>query len=566
MAGNTLMSLLVKLGLDSADFDSGMDKAEGKAKSTANNIVGGLASVGAGVAGALAGVAVAGGAFIASTIGPASDLNEIISKTQVVFGDSSAAVLAFGENAATALGMSQNAALSGAATYGNLFRAMQIGEKASADMSTSLVTLAGDLASFNNMDPTEVMNALRAGLSGETEPLKRLGININQALIEQKALSAGLWDGVTPITAAAKAQAVYALAMEQTTLAQGDFARTSDGVANQQRILAATFEDVKAKIGTALLPALTALSLALLKLIDSPAFMAMIDGLVNGLTTLSNWVVENSPSIISGFENIVKWLQDNQPIVVAILVTLGIALLVFAGQAVIAGLTAAAGMLPLILTLAIVAVAVYLLYRAWTENWGGIQEIMKNAGDTLYKIFYIIGWYIAETINVLRNAWVAFNQLGYIIGWVIATAITPMKNNFLLLIAALVNVYNWINGKLIGAFNRIQGAIQGVRNWVNWLQQSFNSLSIPAWLTPGSPTPLELGLLGINAAMKKVAHGGLPSLSMGIDGVPTPNIAVPTGSGVSQASGSSNQPVIDYDRLAKANAYAVRDALLAMGR
>ncbi len=199
-------------------------------------------------------------AGLASTIGPASDLSETMSKVGVVFGDQADGVLAFGDTAAQALGMSKNAALAAAGTYGNLFRAMGMAEKTSAEMSTSLVTLAGDLASFNNMDPTEVLDKLRSGLSGETEPLKALGVNINQALVQQKAFEMGLSDGSAALDASTKAQATYALIMEQTKLAQGDFARTSEGLANQQRILAATFEDIKAKIGTGLLPTLQQLA------------------------------------------------------------------------------------------------------------------------------------------------------------------------------------------------------------------------------------------------------------------------------------------------------------------
>lgn len=252
--GNTLMSLLVSLGVDAKDLNQGLDKAESKSKSTGSSIAKGLGgAIATGVAGAVAVVGTATAA-IASTIGPASDLSETMSKVNVVFGDSAEEVLAFGETAAEALGMTQNQALAAAGTYGNLFRAMGISTDASTEMSTGLVTLAADLASFNNMNPEDVLNALRSGLSGETEPLKRLGVNLNQAGVEAKAMAMGLYDGEGAITASAKAQATYALVMEQTSLAQGDFERTSKGLANQQRILAANFGDIKATIGQAFLP------------------------------------------------------------------------------------------------------------------------------------------------------------------------------------------------------------------------------------------------------------------------------------------------------------------------
>ena len=158
---------------------------------------------------------------------------------------------------ATAIGQSQQQALEAAGTFGNLFTALKIGGPAAATMSTSLVNLAGDLASFNNVSPQEALDALRSGLTGETEPLKRFGVNMNEATLKAKAMELGISKGTGVLDPAAKAQAAYALIMEQTTTAQGDFARTSDGLANQQRIMAAQFENTKANLGTALLPVMT---------------------------------------------------------------------------------------------------------------------------------------------------------------------------------------------------------------------------------------------------------------------------------------------------------------------
>ena len=188
------------------------------------------------------------------SIGMASDLNETVSKIGIVFGEQADPVLDFGKNAASSLGMSENAALSAAGVYGNLFRSMEMGEDVSAKMSVGLVKLAGDLASFNNMDPTVVADKLRAMLSGETEPGKSLGININEVIIKERALELALWDGKGALDANAKSQAIYSLIMEQTTLAQGDFARTSSGLANQQRILKAETDNLKAALGQRLLP------------------------------------------------------------------------------------------------------------------------------------------------------------------------------------------------------------------------------------------------------------------------------------------------------------------------
>lgn len=184
----------------------------------------------------------------------ASDLSEQTNKVGVVFGKAGAEVLAFSKSAATGLGVSQRAALESAGVYGNLFRAIGLTETASAKMSTRLLTLTADLASFNNAAPEEVFEALRAGLVGETEPLRRFGVNLNEARIQQEALNLGLVKGKEPLDASVKAQAAYSLILKDTSLAQGDFARTSGGLANQSRILKAQLEDTAATMGTKLIP------------------------------------------------------------------------------------------------------------------------------------------------------------------------------------------------------------------------------------------------------------------------------------------------------------------------
>jgi hypothetical protein len=183
-----------------------------------------------------------------------SALEESQSKVGVVFGQSAGMVREFAKTAAASLGISQQAALEAAGTYGNLFQAFGIGREKATDMSTTLVTLAADLASFNNTNIEDALQALRSGLSGETEPLKRFGVALNDVRLKEVAFTMGLYDGSGALSVSAKAQAAYQLILKDTSLAQGDFARTSDGAANQQRILIASFKDVQAEIGTALLP------------------------------------------------------------------------------------------------------------------------------------------------------------------------------------------------------------------------------------------------------------------------------------------------------------------------
>lgn len=198
--------------------------------------------------------------FFGDTIKAASDLAESVSKAGVVFGSSIKEVQDFAATSSTAFGQSRQQALESTATFGNLFTAMGLGTETAADMSISLVKLASDLASFNNRDIEDAFTALRSGLVGEQEPLRRFGVNINEATLKAKALQLGLKVTTATLDPAIKAQAAYALIMEQTTTAQGDFARTSNQLANQQRITTAQWKDAKAAIGETLLPVMVELA------------------------------------------------------------------------------------------------------------------------------------------------------------------------------------------------------------------------------------------------------------------------------------------------------------------
>jgi hypothetical protein len=226
----------------------------------------GLDKFGAGLTKAgigMLGVGTVAAVGLASAAKSASDLGEVMSKNTVVFGQSAAKVEEFAENAAE-IGQSKKAALEAATGFGNLFVSMGLATDKSADMSVELTKLGSDLASFSNTSPEEAIEALSAALIGEAEPIRKYGVLLDDATLKQKALSMGLIEttgGVLP--PAVRAQAAYAAILEQTKTAQGDFARTGDSAANQQRKLTASFENLKAEIGQGALPVMeTLLSVA----------------------------------------------------------------------------------------------------------------------------------------------------------------------------------------------------------------------------------------------------------------------------------------------------------------
>ena len=210
---------------------------------------------------AFAGIGAAAAGFVALTkpmVDMAADVGESMSKNKVLFGEAANSVTQFAETAATDFGLSQRAALEAAGNFGALTHAMGMSGEEGADMSITMVKLAADMASFNNASPEETLTALAAGLRGENEPLRRFGVLLDAATTKQKALEMGLIENTKgALDPATKALASYHLILEQSTVQQGDFQRTSDGLANSQRILAAQWEDLQTQLGEALLPIFT---------------------------------------------------------------------------------------------------------------------------------------------------------------------------------------------------------------------------------------------------------------------------------------------------------------------
>lgn len=182
--------------------------------------------------------------LIADGFNEAKNSIESANKAAVVFGGSFAGIEALGKDSAQALGLTNSQAVEAAATFGNLLRPLGVAEDQAAFFSAGLTQLGADLASFNNTSLEEALTAIRAGLVGENEPLRRFGVQINDAALKAKALELGLYNGKGTLDAYAKSQAAIALIYEQTSLAQGDFARTSGEVANQIKITGANLTNV----------------------------------------------------------------------------------------------------------------------------------------------------------------------------------------------------------------------------------------------------------------------------------------------------------------------------------
>lgn len=218
-----------------------------------------------------AGAALAGAAVLAlahDAVNAASDLAEQMSATKTLFGESADELLRFADGA-EAIGLSKRAALEAANAYGDFFIKIGYTQEAAAALSEDLVRVASDFASFKNLDPSDVLGKLRAGLAGESEPLRELGVFLTEAKVKAEGMELGLADAHGELTEGEKITTRYKLILEEMGDAYGDVARTSDSYANQQRRFAAETENLKANVGRGLLPVLTDLSIVVNELVGS---------------------------------------------------------------------------------------------------------------------------------------------------------------------------------------------------------------------------------------------------------------------------------------------------------
>lgn len=269
--------------------------------------------------------------FAIGGIDIASGLAEADSAINQVFGDGAASVRAFAEGAAGSIGQSELAAMKAAQNLGVYGSAAGLAGEANAEFATGLVALGSDFASFFDTSPEQAIEAIGAGLRGESEPLRQYGVLLDDATLKARAMSMGIFDGNGSLTQQQRVLAAQAEIMAQAGAATGDFERTSGGLANQQRTLAAELENAQGKLGEALLPALLTLTTfandELVPILNdvievigpmlgdalsesAPLFVEMLQEIAPHIPELIRLGVEALPKIIEGLIQITPPLID----------------------------------------------------------------------------------------------------------------------------------------------------------------------------------------------------------------------------------------------------------------
>ena len=195
--------------------------------------------------------------FGKEALSAASDLEEVQNVVDVTFGDNASVIENWAKKAGQQFGLTETQAKKFTSTLGAMMKSAGLAGAEVATMSTDLSGLAADMASFYNLDFDTAFQKIRAGISGETEPLKQLGINMSVANLNAFALQQGLGKTFEQMSQGEQIMLRYQYIMAATSDAQGDFSRTSDGYANSLRQLETNIESIKTALGQQFLGVVT---------------------------------------------------------------------------------------------------------------------------------------------------------------------------------------------------------------------------------------------------------------------------------------------------------------------
>lgn len=222
--------------------------------------------------------------FMGSCLQLGSDLTEVQNVVDTAFPSMSASADDFAKSAMESFGLSETMAKKFMGTFGAMSNSFGFTEKEALEMSKTLTGLAGDVASFYNLDPTEAYTKIKSVFTGETETLKDLGVVMTQAALDQYALANGYGKTTAKMSEQEKVALRYAFVQDQLSMATGDFIKTQDSWANQTRILDLRFDSLKASLGK--------------------GFIAVFTPIVKGI----NWVLANLQSLADSFANMMEFL------------------------------------------------------------------------------------------------------------------------------------------------------------------------------------------------------------------------------------------------------------------
>lgn len=505
-------------------------------------------------------------AFGTYAVKMASDLNEVQNVVDTTFENSSETINKFAKSAAEQFGISELSAKQFTGTMGAMLKSMGLGNKDITDMSIALSGLAGDMASFYNLNPEEAFEKLRAGISGETEPLKQLGINMSVVNLEAFAMSKGITKSYDSMTQAEQATLRYQYIMETTADAQGDYSKTADSTANKTRTTMLQFQTLSAELGQQLLPIVNDVLGALQSVIkwfnnldDSGKRVVLILGgialaigpitsAIGGLIKAGS-EIKKMVSIVKDWTIVTKLQTVAQQALNAVTNHSTIAIIITAIVALIAIIVALwtkcewfrEGVMTVINAIwgAIQSVASFIMsifstvFTVVSSIFNAIWSVVQTVFSFIWTIvqayvnFWITVWSTIFNVvsTVLTTIWntiqSVFNFIWGIISGVINSIISAFKKVASVVKSVFNAVKNAIKSVFNGVVNIIKAPINGLISLVNGVIKGLNKIKLPDWVPAIGGKGINIPLIPkLATGTNYVAGEGLAYLHVGEAVVP----------------------------------------------
>jgi TP901 family phage tail tape measure protein len=487
-------ALIAKLGIDTTDYNKGLDDAAGKTKTSSSKMTAGLSSVGGAVvmgamAGVVAGVVAITGAMTASvvaTMGWAETLDGIGDVLGTSTSESAALAVAIKGVGGNVPGLtSQMAKL--ATGLLNAKGEMGPSGQALTDMGISFQDANGNILPAIDIIQAvaDKLGVMPDGLA-KTDAMMALFGKSGKDLSDTLAAMAG--GGLADADAKAKA---LGLSMSD------EAANGAIMFGRELNTLKMGLQGAFVQIGTQVIPLLSELALKIQTWIQSPEVQSGIAKLTEFIKGFANAVIEFIPQAIQWFTNIYNFLVEHEGIIVGILVALGVAVGVFVYTSVIpAAIAMIAALAPVVLPILAIAAVVALLYEAWTNNWGGIRDILTEVWESNLKpIFETVKTWLDVNLPIalkwLSDTWTNVLQpaITQVWNW-LSTVLMPFLRDV---------VYPWVKDKLTNALQilsnfwtgTLQPAIEKVWNWMSTVLIPFLQNVVFPWLQENIPKAIQ---------------------------------------------------------------------------
>ena len=420
---------------------------------------------------------------LAKSVLAASDFNENMSKTQVVFGSYADEYIEKSKKMAATTGLSANQYLEQMSLWGAMAKAMGIPTNEMREMSEQLTQLSADMASFHNKDVEQVRTALKGVFTGETEALKEFGVVMTETNLEKFAADQG--KVYKSMSQAEKVMLRYNFVLDQQKLALGDYQRTNQGFANSFRTLKSNIENAMIGIGQKILPpiegvmnkintAFKGLNTSHEQLnqeyTDSQERMA---GLVQqaqelkdkGMENTDEWqrvqeamdgeatlqkTIQSAKTMKDKFEEIKNFLQGMRPFLELSVSLSGIGLITEALPAALQAI------------------------KDWLEPIKVSFAFMKQQLDELFNTIFGNGEGVNNILNVIKTI---LKTIGYIIGTIVSAVVTGVSAIIGAIAWVIKNIVEWFGWLFTDGLGEWGQAIQDkIQEWSDWIYNGIENI------------------------------------------------------------------------------------------